>query len=116
MSSYLDARDIEPWLEFVKKENNEMLKDKIQNETQNLFPELVIPKSKYTKAHLWRNGCSYWLPGNYDYREASREALYPMPETYPNLHIVGESFSLKQQWIEGAIEHADSLVKLINES
>jgi len=116
MSSYLDARDIEPWSKFTKKEQNEILKQKIQNETQNLFPELDIPKSIFTKAYLWRQGCSYWLPGNYDYREISKQALYPMPETYPNLHIVGESFSQKQQWVEGALEHADQLVKLILES
>ena len=113
MSSYLDSRDIKPWLEFTKKEKNVNLKEKIQKETQALFPELNIPKSIYTKAYLWRHGCSYWLPGSYDYREASIEALCPMPETYPNLHIVGESFSQKQQWVEGALEHADELVKLI---
>jgi hypothetical protein len=116
MSSYLDARDIEPWLQFTKKEQQDSLKQKIQNETQNLFPELDIPKSIFTKAYLWRQGCSYWLPGDYDYREASKQALYPMPETYPKLHIVGESFSQKQQWVEGALEHADQLVKLILES
>ena len=116
MSSYLDARDIEPWLNFTKKEQNAILKQKIENETQNLFPELDIPKSIFTKAHLWKQGCSYWLPGTYDYKVVSKQALYPMPETYPNLHIVGESFSQKQQWVEGALEHADQLVKLILES
>jgi len=113
MSSYLDSRDIKPWLEFTKKEKNANLKEKIQKETQALFPELEIPKSVFTKAYLWRHGCSYWLPGSYDYKEASIEALCPMPKTYPNLHIVGESFSQKQQWVEGALEHADQLVKLI---
>ena len=116
MSSYLDARDIEPWIEFTKKEQNADLKQKIENETQNLFPELSIPKSVFTKAYLWRQGCSYWLPGDYDYREVSKQALYPMPEMYPGLHIVGESFSQKQQWVEGALEHADQLVNLILES
>jgi len=112
MSAYLDARDIEPWLLSLK--DNDELKDRIQNETQNLFPEKVIPKSLYTKSHLWRNGCSYWLPGNYDYLEASKEALQPISEM-PNLHIVGESFSTKQQWIEGALEHANALFELIEE-
>jgi hypothetical protein len=103
-------------IESQLKEQNAILKQKIANETQNLFPELDIPKALYTKAYLWRQGCSYWLPGNYDYREISKQALYPMPETYPNLHIVGESFSQKQQWVEGALEHADQLVKLILET
>jgi protoporphyrinogen oxidase len=114
MSSYTDARDTEPWLEFTKHENLNLLKDRIQDETQNLFPELTIPKSQKTTPYLWKDGCSYWLPGHYDYREASKQALYPMPEKYPNLHIVGESFSKKQQWIEGALEHADELVESLH--
>lgn len=108
MSAYLDSRDIEPW-----SLDDDTLKLRIQNETQNLFPEKDIPKSVYTKPHLWTNGCSYWLPGLYDYKEASVEALLPMPLTYPKLHITGESFSKKQQWIEGAIEHAETLATLI---
>ena len=115
MSSYLDSRDIEFWHDLHKKENNAILKAKIQQETQALFPELTIPESEKTTAHLWRDGCSYWLPGDYDYRKASQQALLPMPQTHPRLHLVGESFSEKQQWIEGALEHADALVELLKE-
>ena len=113
MSSYLDSRDIEFWHDLHKKDRNDELKTKIQQETQHLFPELTIPESEMTKAHLWRDGCSYWLPGDYDYRKVSKQALLPMPQTHPRLHLVGESFSQKQQWIEGALEHADALVELI---
>jgi protoporphyrinogen oxidase len=113
MSSYLDSRDIEFWHDLHKKDRNDELKAKIQQETQHLFPELTIPESEMTKAHLWRDGCSYWLPGDYDYRKVSKQALLPMPQTHPRLHLVGESFSQKQQWIEGALEHADALVELI---
>jgi len=115
MSSYLDSRDIEFWHDLHKKGNNEILKAKIQQETQALFPELTIPESQKTTAHLWHDGCSYWLPGDYDYRTTSQQALLPMPQTHPRLHLVGESFSLKQQWIEGALEHADALVALLKE-
>jgi hypothetical protein len=38
-----------------------------------------------------------------------------MPQTHPRLHLVGESFSTKQQWIEGALEHATTLVELLKE-
>jgi len=113
MSSYLDSRDIEFWHDLHKKDYNAILKAKIQQETQALFPELTIPESQKTTAHLWRDGCTYWLPGDYDYRKASQQALHPMPQTHPRLHLVGESFSEKQQWIEGALEHADALVELL---
>jgi len=115
MSSYLDSRDIELWSDLHKKDNNERLKMKIQNETQALFPEVTVPESLYTKAHLWSDGCSYWLPNQEDYRELSKRALNPLPE-HPNLHLIGESYSTKQQWVEGALEHADELVAAIKEN
>ena len=88
---------------------------KVQNETQALFPEFTIPPALYTKAHLWRDGCSYWLPNEESYIELSHKALDPLPD-HPNLPLIGESFSTKQQWIEGALEHADTLVAAIKEN
>jgi len=114
MSSYLDARDIEPWGDLYKKKNEEKLAEKIHNETQTLFPETLIKKAYYTRAHYWHDGCSYWLPGDYDYKKASKEAFNPMPHSFPHLHLVGESFSKKQQWIEGSLEHADELVESLH--
>jgi hypothetical protein len=114
MSTYLDSRDIEPWGDLYKKKNEAKLAEKIHNETQTLFPERLIKRAIYTKAHHWRDGCSYWLPGDYDYKKESKVAFCPMPHSFPHLHLVGESFSKKQQWIEGAIEHADELVESLH--
>jgi hypothetical protein len=114
MSSYLDSRDIEPWADLHKKKNQEKLAEKIHNETQTLFHDVLIEKATYTKAHHWADGCSYWLPGDYDYKKASKEAFNPMPHSFPHLHLVGESFSKKQQWIEGSLEHADDLVNSLH--
>jgi monoamine oxidase len=113
MSSYLDSRDIEQWPDTTKPENMERIEFKIRNETQILYPNLEIPKAIYTKAHLWQDGCSYWLPGDYSYKKQSAQALHPMSETHPNLHLVGESFSEHQQWIEGALEHAERLIDML---
>lgn len=110
MSSYLDSRDIDPWGDLYKKSHGEKLKEKIHNETQNLFPETFIHMAEFTKAYYWKDGCSYWLPGDYDYKIVSKECHNPYPHEFPRLHLVGESFSEKQQWIEGALEHADELV------
>ena len=116
MSSYLDSRDIDLWKDLHKKDNNDKLVQKIQNETKTLFPELTIPEPYYTKAHLWKDGCSYWVPTTEDYRVLSQQALTPMASTYPNLHVIGESYSTKQQWVEGALEHADALITSIKEN
>jgi protoporphyrinogen oxidase len=113
MSSYLDSRDIQLWTDLYEKGHNEELIEKIHNETTALFPELNIKeKPIYTSPEIWRDGCSYWLTGT-DYKKLSKDALQPLPDTYPNLHLVGESFCLKQQWIEGALEHAEELIKLL---
>lgn len=116
MSSYLDSRDIELWTDLYKKNKAEELKEKIHNETTALFSEKIInEKPAHVFSEYWRDGCSYWLLDT-DYKALSKLALQPYPDSYPNLHIVGESFSLKQQWIEGSLEHADELIRLIKNS
>jgi protoporphyrinogen oxidase len=113
MSSYLDSRDIELWTNLYEKGHNEELIEKIHNETTALFPELNIKeKPIVTFPEIWRDGCSYWLTGT-DYKKLSKEALQPLPDTYPNLHLVGESFCTKPQWIEGALEHSEELIRML---
>lgn len=113
MSSYLDSRDIELWTDLYKKAKRHELIDNIHNETTALFPEKTISdKPIYISPEYWHDGCSYWLTGT-DYKSLTKKALQPFPHEYPNLHLVGESFSTKQQWIEGALEHADSLIDLL---
>lgn len=114
MSSYLDARDIELWRDLWLKSHHEDLINKIHNETCALFPEKDIEKPLYVSPQLWADGCTYWLQ-DVDYKKLSEQALQPYPTTHPKMHIVGESFSTKQQWIEGSLEHADSLISLIGD-
>lgn len=114
MSSYLDARDIELWRDLWLKSRHEDLINKIHNETCALFPEKDIEKPLYVSPQLWADGCTYWLQ-DVDYKKLSEQALQPYPTTHPKMHIVGESFSTKQQWIEGSLEHADSLIALIGD-
>jgi monoamine oxidase len=80
-------------------------------EIRKMFPDKDIPEPLFWKAHPWTSGCTYWLPGNYDPHEMSKEALHPYPETMPGVHWCGESFSLRQAWMEGALEHADALLE-----
>jgi hypothetical protein len=46
------------------------------------------------------------LPGKYDIETASKEAMNPSKD----LFVVGESISLQQAWIEGALESAENLL------
>jgi hypothetical protein len=72
-----------------------------------------MPRILWAKAYEWSDGCSYWLPGDYDPATESAAALQPFPKTAPNLHICGESFSMNQAWMEGSLEHAAALLALI---
>ena len=85
-------------------------KDLVMTEIRDLFPERTIPDPIFFKQHPGYDGCTYWLPGNYNVREESFKSLHPMPITFPNLYMCGESFALKQCWMESAIDQADNLL------
>jgi hypothetical protein len=80
-------------------------------ELRKMFPTKEIPDSLFFKPHPWTHGCTYWLPGSYDVDKLSESALQPFPSTMPELYCCGESFSTRQAWMEGALEHADLLLK-----
>ena len=84
-------------------------------ELLRLFPEQGLPVILWAAAYEWPHGCTYWLPGTYDPAAASAAALQPFPKTQPHLHLCNESYSLRQAWIEGALEHSAALLALIKE-
>lgn len=82
----------------------------VMKEIRALFPEKDIPDPLFFKVHEWKEGVSYWLPGPYDVKKESERALVPFPKVYPGLFVCGESFSERQGWVEGALEHAALLL------
>jgi hypothetical protein len=111
MMSYTDGRDARALEAMLEKEGEDALEDYLMKELRKMFPTKEIPESLFFKPHPWTHGCTYWLPGSYDPETLSKEALEPFPSTMPGLHCCGESFSLRQAWMEGALEHADMLLK-----
>jgi monoamine oxidase len=102
MISYTDGKDTDYWRRIP----DEKLQEAIQTQVHAAFPEQHIPEPLFLKRHDWPSGCSYWLPGDYDVEEAIKEAMNPLPGVY----IVGESVSLNQTWMEGALESAERLI------
>jgi hypothetical protein len=49
---------------------------------------------------------TYWLPGDYDPNDLSKKAICPLKE-HPKWFVIGESYSMRQGWIEGGLEHAN---------
>jgi hypothetical protein len=108
MISYTDGDDTRYW----RAKEGAALEDAIQREARALFPDRDIPKPIYLKKHDWTQGCSYWAPLKeaYDVKAASRAAHHPSP----NVYVVGESVSMTQTWVEGALESAETLLRMIS--
>jgi monoamine oxidase len=102
MISYTDGPDTESY----KGLSEGRLQRAIQANLHRLLPEKDIPEPTWIQAYEWSEGTTYWKPGSYDPAQQGRAALQPKPSTHPNLYLCGESFSQKQAWIEGALEHA----------
>lgn len=108
MISYTDGPDTAHWVGL----KGQKLIDAIQTEVRRLWPTLAIPEPLWVRPYEWTEGCTYWIPGNYDPSVESVRVLQPRPSTMPNLFVCGESFSLRQDWMEGALEHAEMLWNL----
>jgi hypothetical protein len=48
------------------------------------------------------------LPGDYNPEEESKKSLRPFGED-SEIYLVGESYSLRQAWMEGALEQVEKL-------
>lgn len=103
MISYTDGVDTNYWRSL----EGEKLEAALHMHAKSLFPSKIIPAPTYLKKHDWTQGCTYWLPGNYDVDEAIQTAMNPSH----NLYVVGESISKDQTWMEGALESAEGLLK-----
>lgn len=74
---------------------------------RRVFADRQIPDPELMRIYAWSEGASYWLPGEYKPEEVSDQIMNPIP----NIYICGESFSLRQAWVEGALEHAEGMLK-----
>ena len=102
MISYTDGDDTKYWRGLEGK----ALETQIQHEAKALFPGKDIPAPTYLKKHDWGQGCTYWVPGPYDVKKASKDAHHP----FPNVYLTGESVNPTQTWIESALESAEYLL------
>jgi monoamine oxidase len=107
MISYTDGADTRTYRGL----KGPALQRAIQRDLKALFPEQekAVPEPTWIQAYEWSEGTTYWKPGTYDPAQQGKAILQPKPSEQPNLFICGESFSQKQAWIEGALEHAELL-------
>ena len=107
MISYTESQDARKFMDMPEEELSAFLTKQLRD----LVCDDTIPDPIYFKTHPWTSGCTYWLPGSYDPAEESKKAHHPFPDTMPGVYCCGESLSLRQAWMEGALESADYLLK-----
>ena len=109
MVSYTDSSDTKYYNKILKDEGEGALGSTIQKELKELFPTKNIPNYTFFKSHFWKYGASYWTPGDYDVKKESMKSIKPFDD---DVFIVGESFSLKQAWMEGSLEQCELFFQL----
>jgi len=109
MISYTESNDARTILRLLDRQGEEKTGEFLVEEARKMFPEVEIPDPLFFKSHPWTSGCTYWLPGAYDPYEESKKAMKPFSDR--NLYCCGESFSTRQAWMEGALEHADLMLQ-----
>ena len=109
MISYTDGADAQFWINMQNKKGNDAVKYEIMSEIRKLFPTRSIPDPILFKVYPWTEGCTYWLPGKYDPIGMSKSAHC----IRSGLYCCGESISLRQAWMEGALESAEEVCNLL---
>uniref|UniRef100_A0A6C0IEC4 Amine oxidase domain-containing protein n=1 Tax=viral metagenome TaxID=1070528 RepID=A0A6C0IEC4_9ZZZZ len=108
MVSYTDSKDTELYHNIIKNGSEDALGLVIQKDLKELFPTIEIPKYTFFKSHYWKYGATYWIPGTYDVKKESLKSIKPFKS---DVFVVGESFSLKQAWMEGSLEQCEVFFK-----
>lgn len=109
MASYTDGKDTEYW-QKIHEDGDTAVSEELVKGLRKLFPDRMIPDPLYLKYHYWKHGATYWLPGMYNVKDESEGIMRPFPKTMPNIYVCGESYSLRQAWAEGALEHAEQML------
>ncbi len=111
MISYTDGDDTHEYSRILDKGGDKALETAILGDVRRLFPQKDIPKPSFFRSHMWETGCSYWLPGSYNPGVESDKACHPLPTKLPGVWLCGESWCLRQAWVEGALEQT---LKMLN--
>ena len=109
MISYTDSDDARPWFKVLEQKGEKGLGKEIMKEVRHLFPMIKIPDPLVFKSYDWHTGCTYWLPGTYNPQDLSKKIMKPFL-TY-NIYVCGESYSMRQAWVEGALEHSEAMLR-----
>jgi monoamine oxidase len=110
MVSYSDFYDADYW-NILANQGNKVLDDNIHKQLSLIFPDKKIPKTTVLQSFYWEYGTHAWKPGVNPY-----EIKHNIQNLIDNVFIVGEAYSMRQGWIEGALETVEEVLQLVKSS
>lgn len=106
MISYTDSKKSIYWNIL---DNYGLMEKEIHSDIAKLFPEHDIPEPQFIQSYFWKGGIHFFKPG-FNYKMIGKNILKPFSNQ--NLFIVGECYSSKQGWIEGALISVEQMLRL----
>jgi hypothetical protein len=100
--SYCDGDCAKKWFDITSEKNIDTM---IAKELSRIEKRNVKPKK--TWSYYWPNSLGLWKPGS-DYTRINRKMVNPLKHVY----VCGDTFSLDQCWIEGALSTTMKVVDL----
>jgi protoporphyrinogen oxidase len=108
MISYTDGKLTEYWNSYHTLGEEYLIKA-LHKEIKDLFG-ISPPKPEFISVHYWNDGLHTWKLG-IDNQDVYKKMLKPFKDK--EIYVSGEAFSLKQGWIEGALETCYELLNII---
>jgi monoamine oxidase len=96
--SYSDRYNADFWNAFKTEKDVKKYLTKILNE---MFPEKNIKEPEWITMHFWESGDHMWNVG-----VNTKNIQYKIDDIFipKDIYILGETYSERQAWVEGAIE------------
>lgn len=105
MASYSDDKNALYWKKYIN--NKDKLKDKVYKYLKEITPNITVIDDIYIK--YWDEGVHYFYPLNNN--NNFKEFIYNLTNPANDIQVIGEIVSLRQGWVEGAIESVDRIIK-----
>ena len=107
MVSYSDNANALYWYKLMN--NKKELINKIKISLKEIFNQDV--EIDDIKIAFWEEGVHYYKPKS---GLKVKEIIKKLSNPHDNIYVCGEMLSIKQGWVEGAIQSADNIFKIIN--
>ena len=108
MLSYTDGKYATMW-NNCHSNGDDYLIEQLHKQIYDLY-KINPPKPEAIYVHYWNSGFHTWLPG---YNSENISNLIMKPHEDKEIYICGESYSMKQGWIEGSLETAFKVIKML---